>query len=40
MSELKFKQFFTGKRSRQFIKATLADCPVYRNLASSSLDSL
>ncbi|SUZ53624.1 uncharacterized protein METZ01_LOCUS6478 [marine metagenome] len=34
MSALKVKQLFTGKRSRQLIKATLADCPVYRNLAS------
>jgi hypothetical protein len=34
MSELKIKQFFKGKRSRQLFKATLADWPVYRNLAS------
>ena len=40
MSELKIKQFFTGKRSRQLFKTTLADWPVCRNLASLILESL
>jgi len=40
MSEPKIKQFFIGKRSRQLLKAMLAEWPVYRILASLRLESL